>query len=277
MARGYEEIELVLPDGYRAYGRFWRPGVERGAVLYHHGIQSHCGWYEGSAAALVEAGFAVLQTDRRGCGRNEAGRGHAESAEQLIADAHAAGDELLRRTQAGAYHVVGVSWGGKLAVAAYVDDARAVKSLSLVTPGFFPRVGVSRETMAEIGFAMLYQPEKAFDIPLDDPERFTSDAAWQRFIATDEWTLRQCTAGFYLASRRMDKLVAKLASCSPVPVHLVVAGDERIIDNEKTVRFIEQLPWPKVNTTTYPALRHSLEFEGRSYLNDMVAFVRGVE
>jgi len=40
----FEELTIELPDGYRAYARYWDHPNPRGAVLYHHGIQSHCGW-----------------------------------------------------------------------------------------------------------------------------------------------------------------------------------------------------------------------------------------
>lgn len=299
----FDEIAIALPDGYSAYARFWHPSAPcaraettrrsrrpqratpqpasnevRGAVLYHHGIQSHCGWYERSPAKLAQAGFAVLQVDRRGSGRNDRDRGHAESAEQLLGDASAARDELLRRTGLAEYHVVGVSWGGKLAAAAYAADPTGVRSLSLVTPGLFPRVGVSAETATTIGFAMLYEPHRAFDIPLNDPELFTADPTWQEFHRTDPLTLRQCTAGFYLASRRLDRIAAKLASAPPVAIHLFLAGDERIVDNDKTAAFITKLGWPGGRITTHDHARHSLEFEPCSdeYLNELASFVESI-
>jgi alpha-beta hydrolase superfamily lysophospholipase len=250
----------------------------RGAVLYHHGIQSHCGWYAGSAAALADAGFAVLQIDRRGSGRNLQERGHAESAEQLLDDSRAARDELLRRSGQDDYHLVGVSWGGKLVVAAYVRDPAGVKSLSLVTPGLFPKIGVSRPEMAKIGFAMLYEPRRLFDIPLNDPELFTSVPHWQEFLRTDPLTLRRCTAGFYLASRRMDRMVSRLPEARPIPIHLFIADHERIINNDKTTNFIRQLHWPHCQITRYEAVRHSLEFEGdpEVYFHDLVSFIAAV-
>ena len=289
--RHYDEIVVALSDGYPAYARLWHPpphgppgatrqraGGLRGAVLYQHGIQSHCGWYETSPARLAEAGFAVLQVDRRGSGRNERDRGHAESAEQLIADATAARDELFRHTGLNEYHVVGVSWGGKLAVAAHAAEPIGVKSLSLVTPGLFPRIGVSKERATQIGFAMLYEPHRAFDIPLNEPELFTADPNWQEFFRTDPLTLRRCTAGFYLASRRMDRLAAKLPEARPVPIHLFLAGDERIVDNEKTTAFIKKLGWPGSRITTHETARHSLEFEACSkvFLQELVSFVEDV-
>ncbi len=274
MAR-FEEISVALPDGYASYGRYWAVPDPKGAVLYHHGIQSHCGWYEASAARLADAGYAVLQVDRRGCGRNQQDRGHAESADQLIADALAGRDELLRRSGCGRYQVIGVSWGGKLAVAGYVADPEGVAGLSLVTPGLFPLLGVSKAAAAKIGFAMLYETHKPFDIPLNDAELFTSDPHWQEFFNTDAPTLRQCTAGFYLASRRMDRIFTRAEKMKPVPIHLFLAGDEHIIDNDKTLSFIRDLRWDRCRITTYDTVRHSLEFENdpEVYFRDLVAFV----
>jgi alpha-beta hydrolase superfamily lysophospholipase len=273
---GFDEIALRLDDGYEAYGRYWAPARRAaGAVLYHHGIQSHCGWFEASGARLADAGYAVLQVDRRGCGRNDADRGDAESAEQLIADAATARDELARRSGVDRHHVLGVSWGGKLAVAAYVTEPQGVASLSLVTPGLFPLVGVSKAEAAEIGFAMLYEPRRRFDIPLNAAELFTKVPQWRQFFEADDRTLRQCTASFFLASRRMDKIVARLAGAEPVPIHLLLAGDEHIIDGPRTGRFVHELDWPRCRVTTYADMHHGLEFEpGReTYFTDLVAFL----
>jgi alpha-beta hydrolase superfamily lysophospholipase len=276
----FKEIAVSLPCNLASYARIWRPEQPgRGAALYHHGIQSHCGWYEESATALSNAGFHVLQVDRRGSGRNEIDRGHADSAEQLIADARAARDELRRRSGFDEYHVVGVSWGGKLAVAAYVDDPTGVRSLSLVTPGLFPRIGVSKAEMARIGFAMLYETRSLFDIPLNDAGLFTANPHWQEFINNDPLTLRQCTAGFYYASRRMDRVVGRLPQSPPVPIHLFVAEDERIVDNEKTIAFIRSLNWPATRITTYASARHSLEFENDPsvYYRDLAGFIASAQ
>ncbi len=274
----YEELSVTLPDGYAAYARYWTGPAVKGAVLYHHGIQSHCDWYESSASTLAEAGYAVLQIDRRGSGRNDAARGHAESADQLIEDDFAARNELLKRSGLDACHLLGVSWGGKLVAASYVRDPESVKSLTLVTPGLFPKVGVSKKDMARIGFAMLYEQEKLFNIPLDDANLFTSDPKWKEFINTDKRTIHQCTAGFYLASRRMDRVIAQLPKSPQTPIHLFIAGDERIVDNDKTTSFIGDLGWAKTRITTYDTARHSLEFENdpNMYFADLVSFINEV-
>lgn len=272
----FEEWSLPLPDGTTAYARFWPArAADTSAVLFLHGIQSHCGWYERSARHLAHAGHNVLQVDRRGCGRNSHPRGHAESPEQLLNDAAAARDALLRRTGQSRYHLVGASWGGKLAVAFYVSDPKGIASLSLTAPGLFPNVGASKDEMARIGFAMLYEPERSFRIPLDEPAYFSKDPRWQEFIARDPLTLRECTAGFYLASRRLDRLAVKLPQSGPVPIQVLLAGDERIVDNPRTEAFFRELAWPQCRLTPFPGARHSLEFEdcAERYLEELEAFI----
>ena len=291
----FEEIRVAVSNGYEAYARYWVPWQPNtvdsgsrqadearrnesrpiGAVIYQHGIQSHCGWYETSAHRLAAQGYAVLQIDRRGSGRNTVERGHAESAEQLIDDAHHAQDYLLKRSGFETCHHVGVSWGGKLVAACYAARPERFVSLTLVTPGLFPKVGVSGPMMAKIGMAMLYERRRHFDIPLNDPELFTSVPRWQAFFQSDGPTLRQCTAGFFLASRRMDKIIQGLGKKPPIPIHLLLAGDERIVDNGKTTAFIERLDWPETRITNYPTARHSLEFEPdpEPYFHDLVTFI----
>ena len=272
----FEELTIPMPDDYAAYARFWRAEACRGCALYLHGIQSHCGWYEESAGRLADAGIAVLQPDRRGSGRNTVDRGHADSANQLIDDAFACLDVLSERTGFEKCHLIGVSWGGKLAVAMHVAQPERASSLALITPGLFPVVGVSKSEMLRIGFSMAGAPRRLFDIPLNDTRLFTSVPERLRFLERDEHQIHQATAGFYLASRRMDKPVSKLGAALEVPVHLMLAGDERIIDNEKTRAFARDLNWARTVITTYDHSRHTLEFDPdrEAFFADLVAWIR---
>lgn len=271
----FEELTIRLPDGYPAYARLFKASPCRGGVLYIHGIQSHCGWYETSAARLAQAGFTVLQPERRGCGRNTRDRGHADSCDQLIQDALACLDLLADHTGCEKNHVLGVSWGGKLVVAMHATRPTSTASLTLVTPGLFPVVGVSKAEMFRIGLSMVGAPHRLYDIPLNDPELFTSVPERIQFLRDDRHQIHQATAGFYLASRRMDKVSLKLGSAPPVPIHLMLAADEHIIDNEKTRAFVRDLPWPHTAITTYRNSRHTMEFDPdrEAYLEDLVRWI----
>ncbi len=252
---------IKLPDGYNAHARVYHANPCRGAVLYIHGIQSHCGWYDQSARRMQTAGFTVLAPDRRGSGQNTVRRGHADSTGQLVDDAIASLDQLKEITDHPKIHLVGISWGGKLVAATHIARPESTASICMITPGLFPLVGVSKAEMFRIGMSMLHNPDKLYDIPLNDPALFTSDPEWLEFLKNDPLQIHQATAGFYLASRRMDKIVNKLHHAPPVPLHLMLAADERIIDNDKTTEFVRKLNWPDIRFSNYPNSRHTLEFD----------------
>ncbi len=75
---GRPRCELLrLPDGYETSLYVHNPseGSKATAVVYLHGIQSHPGWFVGSAAALAARGHPVFQPTRRGSGDNRLDRG----------------------------------------------------------------------------------------------------------------------------------------------------------------------------------------------------------
>jgi len=272
----FQEIHITLEDGYEAYARYFPADPCIAAAVHFHGIQSHGGWYSDTARALRGAGVSVLQPDRRGSGRNQLARGHAASSEQLIDDARRCVLKLRDLTGQDRIHLIGVSWGGKLVAALHATDASLAASLALVAPGIFPVVDVSAGEKFKIGLSMISSPEKLFDIPLNDPELFTGDPRWIQFLRDDPLQIHQATSGFYLASRRMDRVVARLPESSPVPVHLMLAERERIIDNPRTRQFVRNMLWPERHITTYVNSRHTFEFgpDRDQYISDLIRWVR---
>jgi len=73
----------------------------------------------------------------------------------------------------------------------------------------------------------------------------------------------------------MDRIVARFKESPSVPVHLLLACDERIVDNDATANFVRALHWPHTRITWYTHARHSLEFEGNpeEYFADLVSFL----
>ncbi len=267
---------ILLSDGYQSVVRWWRPDAPCGAVLYLHGIQSHGGWYEGSAAALAERGLAVLMPDRRGSGANAGQRGRIDSVSRCIQDGVDALDILLEQTGAAAAHLVGVSWGGKLAVALAAAEPRRVRSITLVAPGLFPRVDLSRSEKFRVAMSMVNDRTRMFDIPLNDPRLFTSDPARIRWVENDELKLTQVSAGFLLVTRRLDRRVTQLgASGFDGGLHVFLAGRDRIIDNERTRQWIRGLPMADRHIREFPDAAHTLEFESdpREFIQSMADWI----
>ncbi|HWL93978.1 MAG TPA: alpha/beta fold hydrolase [Phycisphaerae bacterium] len=278
--QNFELAQLRLPDGYTAHARWWRPPNPRGAVLYFHGIQSHGGWYEQSAARLADAGFTVLMPDRRGSGLNPPPRGHFETLPQCLSDTRHALDTLLDQTGEAAAHVVGVSWGGKQAV--YLAQAlpEKVKSISLVAPGLFPRLDLTGFEKIRVGLAMVHDREKQFDIPLNVPSYFTANPDRLRYVDEDQLKLLKVTARFLITSRNLDKLIRDFHR-SPYrnPIHLMLAGHEKIIDNDRTRAWLAALPSPIRRLNEFPEGHHTLEFDANPerFFHALVGWISDLE
>ena len=256
---------LRLRDGYETSVYVHEAGGSstRLPVLQVHGIQSHPGWFAGSAAALAGAGHPVYQVVRRGCGCNEADRGHAPSAGQLMEDVGSAGRLALERSGARGLHLLGVSWGGML-LASYTATRGGdlpVASLTLVTPGIVPRVDVSVATKLAIAACLLVAPRRTFAIPLGEAALFTDDEAMRGYIRGDSCSLRRATARFLLASRRLVRTVRRApAGAITVPTTLMLASRDRIIDSDATRSVVERLVAGALTTKQFDAA-HTLEFE----------------
>jgi len=257
----YETVKISYRDGYVGHGRYW-PGGSRGAVLYLHGIQSHGRWFEGSAGAIADLGFAVVLPDRRGSGLNQVSRGDIADYTQWIRDQLDVIRWLKEKTGQPKIHVLGVSWGGKLAVALAKAAPEELASLTLIAPGLFPAVDVPFAVKLRIALAVIFKQKKMFPIPLNDPELFTDNSERQEFIRRDPLKLTAVTGNFLYQSRRLDRFVRFFPARLTIPIKLFLAGRERIIDNEATVRYYRGLRTTGTRQLMfYPAAGHTLEFE----------------
>ncbi len=263
-------------DGYATHVLTWpaATGRPRGRVVVLHGVQSHGGWYHELGRTLAGAGYEAIFPDRRGSGANGVDRGHTPSARRLIRDV---AEILAKARSAGPEPVVlaGISWGGKLAVLAAADFPKSLDGLALLCPGLHPRVGVSPAERRRIAWAYFFQRRKRFPIPLADPALFTDSDEGQRFIAADPLGLRDATAGLLAASAFIDGWVRRVPPRLALPILLMTAGLDRIVDNARTRAFVESTASTDRTFVEYPEAHHTLEFEPdpHQYASDLIAWL----
>lgn len=263
-------------DGYAIQVAVWPvPGTPRGRVVILHGVQSHGGWYHQLGRTLAKAGYEAHFPDRRGSGANRADRGHAPSSRRLLADLTEWLTVLRNRTPALPTALVGISWGGKLAVIEAGEQPRLVDALALICPGLHPRVDVTRRERLQIALAWLTNRRKAFPIPLSEPSLFTDSAEGQSFIASDNLSLHAGTAGLLAASFFIDKAVRRVPSKVHQPALLMLAGRDRIVNNDLTLEYFERLATADRHLIVYPEAHHTLEFEADPdrYALDLIEWI----
>jgi alpha-beta hydrolase superfamily lysophospholipase len=260
---------FTASDGYAWQYRHYEPAAApRARVVCIHGIQSHGGWYEHSCSYLRKVGFEVFFLDRRGAGLNQQDRGDAPGFRRLLDDLA----EFLRPLREPPHapdsncsvlrvFLVAISWGGKLAVALQRRHPGRIDGLALLCPGFCPIVGPTLRERIAILWARLMAPRRFFPVPLNDPYLFTASPPWQQFIRDDPLAVRQATARFFVESVRLDGYLRFVPKHVRVPVLLLLAEQDRIIDNARTRRFVERFAAADKRIVEYPGAHHTLEFE----------------
>jgi alpha-beta hydrolase superfamily lysophospholipase len=253
-----------MSDGYDVRGRVWPPTHARPActILYLHGIQSHGGWFEWSASVLARSGCPVVLPDRRGSGLNSVARGDTPGANRWLADLDELSTWATAEFQTAVLALVGVSWGGKLALAYATRRAARVRHLLLIAPGLFPAVDVGWLARLRIARAAWSDPQRWFEIPLNDPALFTDNPVGQAFIAADPLKLTHATARFFYHSTRLDWHLRRAARGTlAASTTLLLAGRERIVRNTPLRAWLTRVASSPPTTRDFPAASHTIEFE----------------
>ena len=109
--------------------------------------------------------------------------------------------------------------------------------------------------------ARIFRPQRLFPIPLNDPELFTATPRWLDFLRHDPLAIHQATARFLLESARLDAYLRFVPKYVTVPVLMLLAERDRIIDNTRTRGYVERFAAADKQVIEYAGAHHTLEFE----------------
>lgn len=285
VARGAPAPAYRASDGYELHYRHWKTDMARprAVVVGVHGIQSHSGWYAYSCSRLAEAGYDVYFLDRRGSGLNAERRGFAAHEDRLVNDVaqflSGVRHQQRRLGQTCPIVLMGVSWGGKLAALCGCRRPDLVDALALLYPGLCSRIRPTWSQRVRLRIAELRGWGRfPIPIPLNEPELFTDEPRWREFIRQDPLALHQVTVSFMAANLRMSKELERDGRRLSMPILMMLAGRDRIIDNAATKRIFEQMSSQRKTLIEYPEARHTLEFEPKpdQFIDDLLAWLEGM-
>jgi acylglycerol lipase len=263
------------PDGCRLALRVWDvASPPRARVVFLHGITSHSGWYDRSCAHLAGHDIEVHFLDRRGSGLNADQPGDIDRWTTWIGDVVAYLEQLGRDLPVV---LCGISWGGKLASAVARRHPGLVNALGLICPGLFSphEPGVLKRAALRAPASARMRQRRHLQIPLRQPALFTDSREARKFIAEDPLTLRRVTWRFAREDRLLTRYARQAAPYLHMPLLLMLAGRDRIVDNRRMRAFFHRTGAVNRTLIEYPQAAHTLEFEPdpQAYFADLTNWV----
>lgn len=234
-------------------------GPSKATVVLLHGIISHGGWYGSSASYLAKRGFDVHALDRRGSGLNTSERGDVDSWRTWVTDVVQFCES--HRTH-GPVVLLGISWGGKLAPVVARQRPDLLAGFGMLCPGIFAKQqpGVAKRAALKASGTMGIDLRKV-PIPLQDPALFTNSPKWQSYVHNDPLTLREITLRFAREDHKLTRYARQSPRYIRTPALLVLAGQDRMVRNQRTRRYLTQLASQDKTLLEYQSAAHTLEFE----------------
>src|SRR5690606_4186780 len=109
-----------------------------------------------------------------------------------------------------------------------------------------------------------------------EPSMFTTTPVYLAYIESDPLRIRHVTARFLLTSRALDTWIARRLASLRTPMLLLLAGRDRIIDNDAVRTLLSRSP-ADLTVREWCDATHSLQFDQVDDLVGAIAdFVRKV-
>lgn len=239
-------------------------------VLLLHGSESHSGWFTDVAGKLAGRGLSVATYDRRGWGQSPGPRGVLRRPEDAFAELDAVVAELMRQTNCRDIHLAGMSWGGLLAAAwlnarsaqgGMLSSGQRVASLTLIAPGIRSISDITAvDKIRTLRWACL-GTDSSVKLPMKSCD-FSSNKSTQTFIDTDPARVTSVSASFCFSTWLMRRGLATQSAkrfLATQNLHVILAGNDSIIDNKLTSSYFEDVGGAKM--TTIAGADHAIVLE----------------
>jgi len=231
------EFTRQSPDKLQLYFQGWEPETSpRAVVCLVHGLGEHTGRYAHVAAALNDAGYAVLGCDLRGHGKSGGPRGHTPSYDTLMDDTGCLLDEAAERYSDKPRFLYGQSLGGNLvlnyALRRKPQLAGVVATSPLIrTTNPAPAVKI---TLGKLMYKLQPGMTMANGIPLDS---LAHDPEIGRAYAADPLVHNKISARLALDMLQAGEWALAHAAEFPAPLLLVHGSADEITSAAATQEF----------------------------------------
>jgi alpha-beta hydrolase superfamily lysophospholipase len=214
------------------------PAAEaRASIVIMHGLGEHSGRYRHVAAFLNECGLSVRCYDHRGHGRSDGIRGDVTNGSPMLQDAEIVVDDFAAHFDRPPF-LLGHSMGGLFAARFALAGRSRLRGLVLSSPALAVNLSPLQRRLLDIMHAIVPSFGVANGLPLP---YLSHDAAVVAAYKADPLVHNKISA------RLMRAMLAAIGDCQTqagtlaVPVLMLVAGDDHLVDAAGSKRFFSAL------------------------------------
>lgn len=273
-----QQRSLVAADGTKLFLLDWLIPPDqsaRGGIVLMHGLGEHCGRYAHVAEFFNQQGWSVRAYDHRGHGRSGGPRGDVPNEHALLDDAELVIADFSRENSAqwsGAPLLFGHSMGGLFA-ARFAGAARLpLRGLILSSPVLTLKLTAFQSMLARVmrriapGFAVSNGLKAEF---------LSHDLALVEAYRVDPYGQGKISARLLQSMIASIEIAQRSAGALRIPVLMLVAGDDRLVDAAGSDAFFARLDPANAVMHRYQGMYHEIfnEIDKQRVFADVAAWL----
>lgn len=223
-------------------------------IVIMHGLGEHCGRYAHVARFFSQLGFAVRSYDLRGHGQSGGARGSVPDGEAMLRDARLIINDFSAQLQSPPL-LFGHSMGGLFAARFATEGLAPVRALILSSPALAVQLSSLERMLLKVATALF-------------PGLGISNGVRPRYLTHDaevvEAYKNDTLVHTRISARLLNSMLAAMvfahdhAPQLKIPVLLLVAEDDRLVDPIGSQRFAARLPVASSKAIFYPGFYHEI-------------------
>lgn len=250
--------KIITNDKISLFYKNYPVEDEKARILLVHGLCEHCGRYGHLINLLNENNIGIWTYDHRGHGQSGGKRGHIESFSNYIDDLSLILEKALSgKPDSIPFFLLGHSMGGLIVINYIQRHADRIDGVIASSPGLAPAQKLSSIMKASARFLSKITPSLPLDNQLN-PEHLSHDHQVVENYINDPLVHRKVTARWVDRYTTAMEDTAGNAPLVKIPILMQVAGDDRIVNPDTSVKFFENLSSPDKTLHLYEGLYHEI-------------------
>jgi alpha-beta hydrolase superfamily lysophospholipase len=251
--------EFVLPalDGTALFVRDWPLPLGSPAhdgVVIMHGLGEHCGRYAHVARFFNALGFAVRTYDHRGHGKSGGARGDVPDQDAMLRDARMVINDFSKQLDAPPL-LFGHSMGGLFAARFATEGLAPLRGLILSSPALALRMSAIQAALLKVATVLIPGVGVANGL---QTRYLSHDGEVIQAYENDALVHGKISARLLNAMLQAIKYAHEHVQTLTIPVLLLVAQDDQLVDPAGSERFAEKLAPAVSNAIFYPGFYHEI-------------------